>query len=103
MPCSRRQFIAIAATFASSSVLVGEARADAPMLSETDPTAQALGYRANAAQVDKAKYPKFQTGQTCSSCQLFQGKPGAANGPCQIFGGKIVNSGGWCSAYVKKA
>jgi hypothetical protein len=103
MPCSRRQFIAIAATFASTSILIDEARADAPTVSESDPTAQALGYKSNAAQVDKAKFPKFQAGQSCSNCQFFQGKAGAASGPCQMFGGKLVNSGGWCSAYVKKA
>ncbi|WP_233872322.1 high-potential iron-sulfur protein [Paraburkholderia adhaesiva] len=103
MPCSRRQFIAIAATFASTSILLDEARADAPPVSESDPTAQALGYKANAAQVDKAKYPTFQTGQSCSNCQLYQGKTGAASGPCLLFGGKTVNSGGWCSGYTKKA
>lgn len=103
MPCSRRQFIAIAATFASTSILIDEARADAPMVSESDPTAVALGYKSNASQVDKAKFTKYQAGQSCSNCQMFQGKAGAASGPCLIFGGKIVNSGGWCSAYVKKA
>ncbi|WP_296660408.1 high-potential iron-sulfur protein [Paraburkholderia sp.] len=103
MPCSRRKFIAIAATLASSSILTEEARADAPALSESDPQAQAMGYRTHAAQVDKAKFPKFQAGQSCSNCQLFQGKAGAASGPCPIFGGKMVNSTGWCNAYVKKA
>jgi hypothetical protein len=29
----------------------------APMLSESDPTAVGLGYRANASTVDKAKFP----------------------------------------------
>jgi hypothetical protein len=103
MQCSRRQFIAIAATLASTSLLTKEAQADAAPVSESDPTAQALGYKANATQVDKAKFAKYQAGESCSNCQLFQGKAGAPNGPCPIFGGKLVNSGGWCSAYVKKA
>lgn len=103
MPCSRRRFIAIAAALASTPVFIEEARADAPMVTESDPTAQALGYKSNASQVDKAKYAKFQAGQSCSNCQLWQGKAGAPNGPCPMFGGKLVSSGGWCSAYVKKA
>jgi hypothetical protein len=103
MPCSRRQFMVVAATLASTSAFFEEARADAPALSESDPTAQSLGYKASAAQVDKTKYSKYQAGESCSNCQLYQGKPGAPNGPCPIFGGKLVNSGGWCSAYVKKA
>lgn len=102
MPCSRRQFIAIAATFASTSIFINEARADAPMVSETDPTAQALGFKTNASRVDKAKFPKYQAGESCSNCQLWQGKAGATSGPCPIFSGKTVSSGAWCNAYVKK-
>jgi hypothetical protein len=103
MLCSRRRFIIVAASLASTSIFVDDAQADAPVLSESDPTAQSLGYKANAEQVDKAKFPKYQAGQACATCQLFQGKPGDATGPCPIFGGKQVNAKGWCSAYVKKA
>jgi len=103
MSLSRRRFMILAATVASTAALSNESRADAPVLSESDPTAVALGYRADASQVDKAKFPRFQAGQTCANCQLFQGKPGAPNGPCTIYGGKIVDAKGWCSAYVKKA
>jgi hypothetical protein len=103
MHCSRRRFIIVAASLASTSVFVNEAQADAPMVSESDPTAQSLGYKADAAQVDKAKFAKYQAGQACANCQLYQGKPGDASGPCPIFGGKQVGAKGWCSAYVKKA
>ncbi|MBK5051615.1 high-potential iron-sulfur protein [Paraburkholderia domus] len=51
---------------------------------------------------DKTRYPKYQTGQVCANCQLYQGKPGSANGPCPIYDGKLVNAKGWCSAYLKK-
>jgi hypothetical protein len=102
MHASRRHFIIIAASLASTAVLSNESLADAAVLSESDPTAQALGYKTNASQVDKAKYPKYQTGQVCANCQLYLGKPGSANGPCPIYGGKLVNVKGWCSAYVKK-
>jgi High potential iron-sulfur protein len=103
MQCSRRRFIVFAASLASTVILIDQAQADAPVLAETDPTAQSLGYRTDAANVDKAKYPQYRAGQTCANCGLFQGKPGDANGPCPIFAGKLVNAKGWCSAYVKKA
>ncbi|HLX01689.1 MAG TPA: high-potential iron-sulfur protein [Trinickia sp.] len=103
MSISRRQFMIVAASAASATVLPSESRADAPLLSESDPTAQALGYKTDAAQVDKTKFPKYQSGQTCASCQLYQGKAGAATGPCVTYGGKLVYAKGWCNAYVKKA
>ncbi|WNC94414.1 high-potential iron-sulfur protein [Paraburkholderia sp. FT54] len=103
MHCSRRRFIIAAASLASTSIFVDEAQADAPMVSESDPTAQSLGYKADATQVDKAKFAKYQAGQDCANCQLYQGKTGDTSGPCPIFGGKRVSAKGWCSAYVKKA
>ncbi|CAG9269938.1 High-potential iron-sulfur protein [Paraburkholderia unamae] len=103
MPLSRRRFMILAASVASSAALSSEARADAPVLSESDPTAVALGYKTDASKVDKAKFPRFQAGQTCANCQLFQGKPAAPNGPCATYGGKLVDAKGWCNAYVKKA
>jgi hypothetical protein len=102
MQTSRRRFMILAASLASSAVLHNESRADAPVLSESDPAAQGLGYKTDAARVDKAKFPKYQAGQACANCQLFQGKPGDTTGPCTIYGGKLVNAKGWCSAYVKK-
>ncbi|WP_028213478.1 high-potential iron-sulfur protein [Paraburkholderia mimosarum] len=103
MPISRRRFMMIAASVASTAVLSNESRADAAVLSESDPTAMSLGYKTDASRVDKTKFPRFQAGQACGNCQLFQGKPGAANGPCTIYGGKLVDAKGWCNAYVKKA
>ncbi|MFP3646007.1 high-potential iron-sulfur protein [Paraburkholderia sp. SIMBA_054] len=103
MQTSRRRFMIFTASLASGAMLHNESHADAPVLPESDPTALGLGYKTDAARVDKAKFPKYQAGQTCANCQLFQGKPGDAMGPCTIYGGKLVNAKGWCSAYVKKA
>ena len=72
-------------------------------LAESDPQARALGYKTDATQADKVKFPKYAAGQTCGSCQLYQGKPADANGPCPLFQNKLVASKGWCSAWVKKA
>jgi len=73
------------------------------MLAETDPQAVALGYKADATKVDKAKFPKYAAGQACANCTLFQGKPTDAAGVCPIFAGKQVAGKGWCNSYVKKA
>ncbi|CAN5865608.1 high-potential iron-sulfur protein [soil metagenome] len=77
--------------------------AQAAPVSETDPLAVGLGYKADATKVDKAKYPNYAAGQMCGTCQQFQGKATDATGPCQLFAGKSVSSKGWCSAWVKKA
>ncbi len=80
-----------------------QAAVAAPMLSEADPQAVALGYKADNTKVDKAKYPQHVAGQMCSGCNFFQGKPTDAMAPCQLFAGKQVAGKGWCTAYAKKA
>lgn len=103
MKTSRRTFMIATAGVASSLALSRLALADAPKVSESDPTAQALGYKADATKVDKAKYAKYAAGEDCGNCQFYQGKPGDAFAPCPMFGGKQVSGKGWCSAYNKKA
>lgn len=103
---SRRAFvmtvIAGGGALAASRV-AAQAASTAPVLSEADPQAVALGYKADATKVDKAKYPQHAAGQVCSGCNFYQGKPTDAMAPCQLFSGKQVAAKGWCSAYVKKA
>lgn len=101
MKSSRRQFIIYSAAGAASLAIGGQANAQAA-LSETDPQAAALGYKADAATVDKAKFPKYQAGQDCSNCTLYASKSADA-GTCNIFAGKMVQAKGWCNAWVKKA
>jgi len=99
---SRRRFISIsvaglaAAPFASA--LFNGAAEAADAVSESDPTAAALGYKADATKAGNRKDPAA----TCDSCSLYSGKPGAGEGPCSVFGGKLVNAKGWCTAWVKK-
>jgi hypothetical protein len=78
------------------------AQAAAPVLSETDPQAVALGYRADGTKVDKAKYPQHAATQVCNGCNFFQGKATDATAPCQLFAGKQVAGKGWCTAWAKK-
>ena len=100
---SRRGFIKItaaglaAAPFANA-LLSGAAQA-VDAVSESEPTATALGYKMDAT---KASNRKDKTA-VCGNCSLYSGKPGASDGPCSVFGGKLVNAKGWCTAWVKKA
>jgi hypothetical protein len=95
-------------TFVIHSVLGAGVLASATMasaqaaLAETDPQAVALGYKADASKADKAKFPKYAAGQSCSKCGLFQGKAADAAGGCPLFAGKTVAAKGWCSAFVAK-
>ena len=99
---NRRQFM-IQTCLGSGAMLAGHSFADTPMLAETEPQAVALGYKANATKVDKAKFPKYAAEQVCSNCVLYQGKPTDAAGGCPLFAGKQVAGKGWCSAWAKKA
>lgn len=103
MQHSRRHFLRVAAAVASSLTFAPSSDAQGNLVQESDANAQALGYRTDASRVDRAKYPKYQPGQSCANCQFFQGKPNDAIAPCTIFGGKQVYAKGWCSAYTKKA
>lgn len=76
---------------------------EVPRLAEDNPQAQALGYKTDTNTVDKARYPNHAADQACANCALFAGQAGQEWGPCGIFPGNQVNSGGWCSAYNRKA
>ena len=99
----KRRVFLIQAAGASAAAMLGVPAQAQALVSETDPQAQGLGYKADATKVDKAKQPKYAAGQSCSNCQLYQGKPADAQGGCPIFAGKAVSAKGWCNAWVKKA
>jgi hypothetical protein len=99
---NRREFI-VQISLASSVLVAGQAFAQNAMVAENDAMASALGYKADASKVDKAKYPKYAAGQQCANCTLYQGKAGDAAGPCPVFAGKQVAAKGWCSTWAKKA
>ena len=101
MKSSRRQFIIYSAAGEASLAIGSQANAQAT-LTEADPQAAALGYKADGATVDKAKFAKYQADQNCAGCMLYKSTSADA-GTCSIFGGKIVAAKGWCNAWVKKA
>ena len=102
-PASRRRFFKItaiglaAAPFATA--IMSSAAHAVDTVKETDPTATALGYVADAAKSTK----RTDKAAICGNCSLFSGKAGAADGPCVLFQGNLVNAKGWCTAWVKKA
>ncbi|OYY94110.1 MAG: hypothetical protein B7Y42_11370 [Polaromonas sp. 28-63-22] len=69
----RRQFV-VQISAASGALMAGQAIAQPALLSETDPQAIALGYKADTTKVDAAKYPKHAATQECKNCALYQGK-----------------------------
>lgn len=75
---------------------------DLPKLSLEDPQAKALGYKHDASEVDQSAYARYEAGQLCSNCALYQGDEGDEWAGCSIFAGRAVNANGWCSAYVAK-
>ena len=91
---SRRRFIKLtaiglaAAPFANT-LLSGIAGA-ADMVTEADPQASALGYKADAAKAEK----RTDATAHCANCGLYTGKAGDASGPCAIFQGKLVAANG---------
>ena len=103
MKPSRRTFLITSLSAASALALSRQAFADAPHVSESDPTAQALGYKEDATKVDKTKYARYVAGQQCNNCAFYQGKATDPWAPCPMVGNKAVAAKGWCSAYSKKA
>src|SRR5277367_5001828 len=82
--------------------LADSASAALPPLDPKDPTAQALGFVADAKSVDAAANPTYKPTQKCATCAQFQGKAGDASAGCNIFAGKSVPAGGWCKVWAQK-
>lgn len=77
--------------------------ATASAVDEASPLAQSLGYVADAARVDRARFAGYVSGSRCSNCALYQGPSGSVSGPCPIFASQTVAADGWCSTWAKKA
>ena len=73
-----------------------------PKLSANDPQAKSLTYVEDATTINSARQPRFQAGQECSNCALYQKKDDPDWGGCSIFPGKLVKAAGWCSVYAPK-
>ena len=100
---SRRRFIQLTAiglaTAPFANALLSTTAKAADLISESDPTATAMKYKADATKAAERK----DTAALCSNCNFFSGKAGEASGPCALFQGKLTAANGWCSAWAKKA
>ncbi len=89
---------------ASTPALAAEHPAN--RVSESEPTAQALGYVHDAAQADITKFPKRAGAsgaqQFCSNCNFYTADAKAEWGPCIMFGNKLVRGQGWCNGWIAK-
>lgn len=98
---NRREFI-VKLSLGGAALFTNQVMAQGAAVSESDPQATALGYKADASKVDKKKFPQYAAGHQCGNCALFQGKAGDAAGGCPLFAGKQVSAKAWCSAWAKK-
>ncbi len=105
---SRRRFIAgtlIISILDISRPLLAQTL---PKVAETDPTAAALGYKHNVADIDSMMFPGRETaadGDThfCNTCILYtEESAGSDWGACALFPGKSVAAEGWCNVWSAK-
>lgn len=78
----------------------------AKAVSESDPVATAIGYKADVANVDFAKYPQRKKpeakNQFCNNCALYV--PSNSDwGKCQMLTSGLVKGKGWCGSWNKKS
>ncbi len=101
---NRRTFMM---TLAAGSGALAAAQASAQdaetVVREASPLAVALGYKADATQLDKTKFRQRTPDQVCGACTFYRGKPAEAMGRCKLLEGKQVSAQGWCSAWAQKA
>jgi hypothetical protein len=74
------------------------ALAEMSKLQEGESAAVEHGYKLDAAAVDKKKFPKYEAGQICGTCQLYEDQ-GQGWGGCALFPNKLVGVNAWCDAW----
>lgn len=91
-------------TESSDSDSTGSANTDAnggdmPKLDENSAQAKQLAYVHDASTISADSQPRYESGQLCSNCALYQGGSDPW-GACPLFQGKLVKSTGWCNGYA---
>jgi len=97
---TRRTFVLNIAV-AGGTLACGRAMATTKKFDEAEPKAVSLGYKHDAAQVDKARFPKHTPAEKCNNCMAWLGKPADPRAECDLTADRLVSNGGWCSSYVK--
>ncbi|MCW7493569.1 high-potential iron-sulfur protein [Leptospira sp. 2 VSF19] len=120
---SRKQFLTTSLSWMTSlfliegglsltTKLVAEKKTSPPLpeglqpVSESDPTAKALGYHQDAKHTDFNLYPERKEvsakNQFCKHCAQYT-KLNEGWGKCNIITAGIVSSNGWCSAWSQRS
>jgi len=81
--------------------ILGEQAWSAERISESHPTAVALGYVHKGDDVDAAQNPTFKADQRCDNCVQYVATSDGW-GTCNIFPGFEVAGPGWCKVWVVK-
>ncbi len=95
----RRRFIRVVAVAAvavpvGNAAFCGAAHA-AELISETDPAAMTLKYKADATKAPERK----DAMSFCDNCNYYTGKESAANGACAALSNRLVAAKGWCLSW----
>ncbi len=97
----RREFLKICAATALAGIPVSVIAQAPAKLPVDDPTAIALGYIEDVADVDKSANPNFKEGSKCGNCALYvTAKEADDFAPCGAVGGRLVARAGWCKVWV---
>ena len=67
-------------------------------LREDEVVARSLGYKKDAAQVDRQQFTEFVPGQRCGACRLASPRSAGVLA-CGAFPGRSVNPNGWCARF----
>jgi hypothetical protein len=104
--------LSIVGLLGNSGVVHAKEKVDAAVperetpVSESDPTASALGFHHDAIKTDFSRYParKKSTAKNeyCKHCLQYN-KLTDSWGKCSIVNTGVVSANGWCSAWSKKS
>lgn len=93
-------------TSTSTGADAGKAAGAANFVSESDPTAKALGYVADASKAERPKKGEIEgKDQKCTNCQFYTAGTainGAEAGKCLMIPAGPVHGEGWCKSWLKK-
>ena len=67
-------------------------------LREDEVVARSLGYKKDAAQVDRQQFSDFVPGQRCGACRLASPRSAEVLA-CGAFPGRSVTPNGWCARF----
>lgn len=92
---------------AHSNLALGNPAGAAKFVADTDPTAKALGYVADATKAERpAKAGVEGKDQLCNNCQLYtkgDAIGGEEAGKCLMLPSGAVHGKGWCKSWIKKS